>query len=84
MNIPPELRDRVKITDHGVMDQVDPESGDTVRSYVMTYTVVGDDSIEYGLTIASSQWLIEMPQEVYDRAVDLGVYGVLDRARLLP
>jgi hypothetical protein len=82
MNISQAFRDRVSITDHGVVDQLDPETGETIKSYVITYTIE-HEGLEYGLTLASTPLLADLP-EAYSAALDMGVYGVLTRAGILP
>ena len=81
-SIPQELRDRVVITDHGVVDQVDPKTGETYQAYVMSYAVQ-HEGLEHGLTLASTPLLVDLP-DAHAAAIELGVYGVLARAGFVP
>lgn len=81
-SIPQEFRDRVTIVDHGVVDQIDPETGQTYPAYVTTY-LVEYEGLEYGITLASTPLLAGLP-DAYDAILDLGVYGVLAKAGILP
>lgn len=82
MKISQEFRDRVSVTDHGVVDQLDPETGRTFQAYVTTYTVE-HDGLEHGLTLASTPLIGDLP-DAYDAMLDMGVYGVLAKAGILP
>mgnify|MGYP001569726147 CR=1 FL=1 len=82
MKIPQEFRDRVAIVDHGVVDQLDPETGGTYRAYVTTY-LVEHDGLEHSIMLSSTPLLADLPG-AYDAALDLGVYGVLAKAGILP
>lgn len=81
MDIPQKLRELVDITDHGVVDQLDPETGETYRAYVTTYTA-RHDGLEYGISLASTPILGDLP-DAYEKVLEMGTYAVLSRAGLI-
>lgn len=73
MNISQEFRDRVSVTDHGVVDQLDPETGKVYQAYVTAYFVVDHDGLEHSLVLASSPLIAGLP-DAYDALLDIWAF----------
>lgn len=84
MDIPQELRDRVQVVDHGVVEDVDPDTGDVLTYYATSFLVM-HEGLEHGLMLSSSPTLRDREHPgVYEAMLQSGIAAVLAKAGLIP
>jgi hypothetical protein len=79
-----DLDDRVAITDHGVVTQIDPETGEQWLAYVVSFTAVDKSGVEHGITVTQGSDAFHGPggEAFYRVMLHNGVLIALHRAGL--